>query len=43
VGRIRPDESLPEGLGWRLWLASDPLHLAAEQALRVARRRLGLA
>ena len=43
VGRIEPDATLPVGLGWRLWLACDPLRLTADQALRLARRRLGLA
>jgi aspartate-semialdehyde dehydrogenase len=43
VGRIRPDLSLPEGLGWRLWVTSDPIRLVAEETLRVAGRRLGLA
>lgn len=42
VGRLRPDPSLPLGQGWLLWISFDPLGLAAEQALRVARRRLGL-
>jgi aspartate-semialdehyde dehydrogenase len=43
VGRIEPDQSLPEGVGWRLWLSCDPLRLTADQALRLAKRRLGLA
>lgn len=43
VGRIESDTSLSEGLGFRVWLASDPLRLAASHALRVAGRRLGLA
>lgn len=43
VGRLEPDHSLPEGRGWRLFLATDPLRLASEQALRVAALRLGLA
>ncbi len=43
VGRIEADESLPGGVGWRLWIAFDPLRLAAVHALRLAGRRLGLA
>ena len=43
VGRIEPDASLPEGQGWRFWIAFDPLRLVADQALRLAGRRLGLA
>ncbi|MAG32678.1 MAG: hypothetical protein CL908_17490 [Deltaproteobacteria bacterium] len=43
VGRIEADPSQPVGQGWRIWLASDPLQLAAEHALRLAARRLGLA
>jgi aspartate-semialdehyde dehydrogenase len=43
VGQIRPDASLAEGLGWRLWLVFDPIRLSAEVGLRVAARRLGLA
>ena len=43
VGRIQADVSLPVGEGWRLWIAFDPLRLVAEQALRLANRRLGLA
>lgn len=43
IGRIEPDQTLPAGLGWRMWLACDPLRLTADQALRLARRRLGLA
>lgn len=43
VGRIEADVSLPVGEGWRLWIASDPLRLVADQALRLAGRRLGLA
>ena len=43
VGRIEADASLPAGEGWRLWLAFDPLRLVADQALRLASRRLGLA
>lgn len=41
VGRLDADESLEEGLGWRLWLASDPLRLAADHAVAIAARRLG--
>jgi aspartate-semialdehyde dehydrogenase len=43
VGRIEADASLPAGAGWRLWVAFDPLRLVADQALRIAGRRLGLA
>ncbi|MCP4906724.1 MAG: hypothetical protein GY910_17255 [bacterium] len=43
VGRIEPDPSLSEGRGWRIWLATDPIRLTADHALRVAGRRLGLA
>jgi aspartate-semialdehyde dehydrogenase len=43
VGRLRPDASLPAGLGWRLWVTIDPIGLAAAHALRLARQRLGLA
>ncbi len=43
VGSIEPDASRAPGLGWRLWLASDPLGLSAEHAIRVAADRLGLA
>ena len=43
VGRIEADASLPTGEGWRLWIAFDPLRLVADQALRLAGRRLGLA
>ncbi len=43
IGRIAPDLSLPAGIGWRMWLSYDPLRLTADQALRLARRRLGLA
>jgi aspartate-semialdehyde dehydrogenase len=43
IGRIEADASLPVGEGWRLWIAFDPLRLVADQALRLARRRLGLA
>jgi aspartate-semialdehyde dehydrogenase len=42
IGRVEPDSSLPVGVGWRLWLAFDPLRLTADHALRLARRRLGL-
>ncbi len=43
VGRIEADPSVEVGQGWRVWLASDPLRLVADHALRVAGRRLGLA
>ena len=39
VGGLRPDGSLAQGLGWRLWLSYDPVRLAAEQAIRLARLR----
>lgn len=42
VGRIEPDPSLPENSGWRIWIASNPLRLVADEALRLAGRRLGL-
>lgn len=42
IGRIEPDQSLPEGLGWRCWLTCDPLRLTADQAFALASRRLGL-
>ncbi|MBW2424790.1 MAG: hypothetical protein JRG86_11100 [Deltaproteobacteria bacterium] len=43
VGRLRPDPSLPAGLGWRLWASFDPLALTSEHALRLGALRLGLA
>ncbi len=43
IGRIEADVSLPVGEGWRLWIAFDPLRLVADQALRLAGRRFGLA
>lgn len=42
IGRLRPDPSLELGRGWLLWLSVDPLGLAADHALRLAARRLGL-
>jgi aspartate-semialdehyde dehydrogenase len=36
VGGLRPDASLPAGMGWRLWLSYDPLRLAANHAIRLA-------
>ncbi|MBW2393087.1 MAG: hypothetical protein JRG95_02360 [Deltaproteobacteria bacterium] len=39
VGRIRPDPSVPEGHGLRLWLAGDPVRLAAINGLELARQR----
>jgi aspartate-semialdehyde dehydrogenase len=42
IGRIEADRSLPDGVGWRFWIAFDPLRLVADQALRLASRRLGL-
>lgn len=42
VGQIEADASSGVGLGWRIWLASDPLRLAADHAVRLAGRRLGL-
>ncbi len=41
AGRVEPDRALAEGLGWRVWLACDPLRLVAAHALRIAGRRLG--
>jgi aspartate-semialdehyde dehydrogenase len=43
IGRIEPDQTLPVGVGWRIWLSCDPLRLTADHALRLAKRRLGLA
>jgi len=43
VGQIEADASMPVGQGWRLWIAFDPLRLVADQALRLAGRRLALA
>ncbi len=40
VGRIRPDASLPVGIGWRLWLAYEPLRIVAQHAIRLASLRL---
>ncbi len=42
VGPLRSDPSLEPDRGWLLWLSIDPLGLAAEHALRLAMRRLGL-
>jgi aspartate-semialdehyde dehydrogenase len=39
VGRVRPDPSAPEGHGLRLWLAGDPVRLAALNGLELARER----
>ena len=39
VGGLRPDDSLATGLGWRLWLAYDPLRIAGAHAIRLARLR----
>lgn len=43
VGRIEADGSRPADEAWRLWISFDPLRLVADQALRIAARRLGLA
>jgi aspartate-semialdehyde dehydrogenase len=43
IGRIEADTSQPVGVGWRLWLAYDPLRLTSDQVMNLARRRLGLA
>ena len=40
VGRIRPDRSLPVGIGWRLWLSYEPLRIVAEHAIRLASLRI---
>ena len=40
VGRVRSDPSLANGL--RLWLATDPVCLAAANAVRLAEARLGI-
>ncbi|MFK7895732.1 MAG: hypothetical protein AB8G23_07855, partial [Myxococcota bacterium] len=42
VGRLAPDHSSAEGRGWRVFLAGDPLRLAADHAIRVGALRLGL-
>ncbi|MEZ4330265.1 MAG: hypothetical protein R3F35_00805 [Myxococcota bacterium] len=42
VGAIEPDASGEAGRAWRLWLASDPLRLVADAAMRAAEARLGL-
>lgn len=42
LGPVEVDESGAPGLSYRLWLASDPLRLVADAALRAAGRRLGL-
>lgn len=42
VDRVEPDTSGPAGRAYRLWLASDPLRLVADAAMRAAGRRLGL-
>lgn len=42
VGRVEVDTSGPAGRAYRLWLASDPLRLVADAAMRAAGRRLGL-
>lgn len=42
VGAIESDASGEAGRAWRVWLASDPLRLVADAALRAAERRLGL-
>ncbi len=39
VGRIRPDASLPVGIGWRLWLSYEPLRIVAQHAVRLASLR----
>jgi aspartate-semialdehyde dehydrogenase len=43
VGRVEADPSGPKDLAYRLWLATDPLRLVADAAMRAAARRLGLA
>jgi aspartate-semialdehyde dehydrogenase len=42
LGPVEVDASGAPGLSYRLWLASDPLRLVANAALRAAGRRLGL-
>jgi aspartate-semialdehyde dehydrogenase len=42
LGPVEGDESGAPGHCYRLWLASDPLRLVANAALRAAGRRLGL-
>jgi aspartate-semialdehyde dehydrogenase len=39
VGGIRPDASLPAGLGWRVWLSYDPARVAGAHAIRLASLR----
>ena len=39
MGDMRADASLPEGIGWRLWLTYDPLRVAADHAIRLAALR----
>ena len=39
VGRVRSDPSAPEGRGLQLWLAGDPVRLAAVNGLELARQR----
>ncbi|MAE96104.1 MAG: hypothetical protein CL910_15715 [Deltaproteobacteria bacterium] len=39
VARVRPDPAAPEGRGLHLWLAGDPVRLAASNALELARQR----
>lgn len=39
VGGLRPDATLPAGIGWRLWLSYDPLRVAADHAARLAQHR----
>jgi aspartate-semialdehyde dehydrogenase len=42
LGPVEVDESGAPGLAYRLWLASDPLRIVADAALRAAGRRLGI-
>lgn len=39
VGRVRPDPGAPPGRGLQLWLAGDPVRLAAANAVELARQR----
>jgi len=39
VGGLRPDATLPTGIGWRRWLSYDPLRVARDHAIRLALHR----
>ena len=40
LGQLRPDVSLPVGIGWRLWLSYEPLRVVAQHAIRLGSLRL---